>query len=247
MIVPVLFTALVAQSTANAVHSDTTLARLPARVAHDTRQLVTRAPLLTLGIGAALSAATHPADNAVERHLPKFGTVDESLDAGSAAGDGWVQWTTAGVVYGTGLVLKKPRVADVGTRLVEAQLISGVFTQVVKYGFDRKRPDGGTLSYPSGHTSSSFATADILEQQYGWKIGALAYGAAACVSVSRLAEHQHYLSDIVFGAAIGIASARATGQGHVAGNRALLRGFTIVPIATRGGAAILLTKTVRPN
>lgn len=245
MIIPVVLAAYVAQAAAQPPRTDTALLRLPARVVHDTRQLATRTPLLTLGIGAVLTAATHPADNAVERHLPKFGAVDEALDAGSVAGDGWVQWTTAGVVYGTGIVLRKPRVADVGSRLVEAQLISGVFTQVVKYGVDRMRPDGGRLSFPSGHTSSSFTTADILEQQYGWKIGVLAYGAATCVSISRLAEHQHYLSDVVFGAAIGIASARAVGQGHAAYGRTTVRGFTIVPIATRGGAAILLTKGTR--
>lgn len=245
MIIPIVLAAYVAQAAAKPAPADTALLRLPARIVHDTRQLATRGPLLTLGIGAALSAAVHPADNAVERHLPKFGAVDEALDFGSAAGDGWVQWTTAGVVYGTGIVLKKPRVADVGTRLVEAQAISGVFTQLVKYGFDRTRPDGGSLSYPSGHTSSSFTTADILAQQYGWKIGALAYGAATCVSISRLAEHQHYLSDVVFGAAIGIAAARATGQGHRGDSRTVVRGFTILPIATPGGAAVLLTKGIR--
>src|SRR5579859_3707930 len=131
------------QSSAPAQASATSIAGLPARVLRDTGKLVTaRTPLVTLLIGGVAAAAVHPADTAVERRLPKFGTVDETLDAGSALGDGWVQWTTAGVVYGAGLVLRKPAVAEVGTRLVEAQVVAGVTTQLIKYGADRRRPDG---------------------------------------------------------------------------------------------------------
>jgi membrane-associated phospholipid phosphatase len=222
--------------------STTSITGLPSRVLHDAMKLTARTPLLTLLIGGVAAAAVHPADVEVERRIPKFGTLDETLDAGSALGDGWVQWTTAGVVYGTGLVLRKPAVADVGTRLVEAQVVAGVTTQLIKYAVDRQRPDGGTLSFPSGHSEASFVTADILAQQYGWRVGALAYAAAGCVSVSRLAEHQHYASDVVFGAAIGIASARATGLAHGGRRSPALGGFTIVPVMTRGGAGLFVTR-----
>jgi len=215
---------------------------LPSRVVHDAVKLTARTPLITLLIGGAAAAAVHPADTAVERRLPKFGTVDEALDSGSALGDGWVQWTTAGVVYGAGLVLRKPAVADVGTRLVEAQIVAGVITQVIKYAVDRQRPDGGSLSFPSGHSEASFVTADILAQQYGWRVGAFAYAAAGCVSISRLAEHQHYASDVVFGAAVGIASARATGLAHASRRSEARGGFTIVPVVTQSGAALLVTR-----
>jgi len=218
------------------------LSGLPARIVHVTRKLGARTPLVTLVIGGVAAAAVHPADTAVERRLPKFGTVDEALDPGSALGDGWVQWMTAGVVYGTGLVLRKPAIADVGTRLVEAQVVGGVTTQLIKYAVDRERPDGGRYSFPSGHSEASFVTADILAQQYGWRVGALAYFAAGSVSVSRLAEHEHYLSDVVFGAAIGIATARATGLAHASRRSAALRGFAIVPVVTHGGAGLLVTR-----
>jgi membrane-associated phospholipid phosphatase len=209
---------------------------------HDASKLTGRTPLVTLLVGGVGALAVHPADAAVERRIPKFGTVDEALDSGSALGDGWVQWTTAGVVYGAGLVLRKPAVADVGTRLVEAQVVGGVMTQLIKYAVDRERPDGGRLSFPSGHSEASFVTADVLAQQYGWRIGTLAYVAAGCVSVSRLAEHQHYPSDVVFGAAIGIASARATGLAHRGQRPSAFGGFMIVPVMTHGGAALLVTR-----
>lgn len=221
--------------------STASMTGLPSRVVRDAMKLTGRAPLLALLIGGASAAAVHPADTSVERGIPKFGTVDEALDAGSALGDGWVQWTTAGVVYGAGLVLRKPTVADVGSRLVEAQIVAGVTTQLIKYAVNRQRPDGGRLSFPSGHSEASFATADILEQHYGWRIGALAYAAAGAVSVSRLAEHQHYLSDVIFGAAIGVAGARATAAAHGGHRSAVLAGFRIVPVVTRGGAGVFVT------
>jgi membrane-associated phospholipid phosphatase len=231
------------QSSTPAQASATSIAGLPARVLRDAGKLVTaRTPLVTLLVGGAAAAAVHPADTTVERRLPKFGTVDETLDPGSALGDGWVQWTTAGVVYGAGLVLRKPAVAEVGTRLVEAQVVAGVTTQLIKYAVDRQRPDGGSLSFPSGHSEASFVTADIVAQQFGWRVGALAYAAAGCVSVSRLAEHQHYASDVVFGAAVGIASARATGLAHAARRAPALGGFTIAPVVTRGGVGVFLTR-----
>jgi len=227
--------------------STTSIAGLPSRVGRDALKLTARTPLMTLVIGGVAAAAVHPADAAVERRIPKFGTVDEALDSGSALGDGWVQWTTAGVVYGAGLVLRKPAVADVGTRLVEAQVVGGVTTQLIKYAVDRERPDGGRLSFPSGHTEASFVTADILAQQYGWRVGTLAYVAAGCVSVSRLAEHEHYASDVVFGAAIGIASARATGLAHGGRRSPTIAGFTIVPVVAHGGAGILVTRVGAPR
>ncbi|HEX4567707.1 MAG TPA: phosphatase PAP2 family protein [Vicinamibacterales bacterium] len=222
--------------------SSSSITGLPARVVHDAAKLASRTPLVTLAIGGVAAAAVHPADASIEQRIPKFGTVDEAVDAGSALGDGWVQWTVASVVYGTGLVLKKPAVADVGTRLVEAQVVGGVLTQLIKYAADRERPNGGHLSFPSGHSEASFVTADILEQHYGWRVGAFAYFAAGCVSLSRLAEHEHYASDVVFGAAVGIAAARATGLAHGGRRAPTLGGFTIVPVVTGGSVGMLVTR-----
>ena len=52
----------------------------------------------------------------------------------------------------------------------------------------------------------SFASAAVLQEHFGWKVGLAAYAGAAYVATSRLSERQHYLSDVVFGAAVGIAA-----------------------------------------
>jgi membrane-associated phospholipid phosphatase len=47
----------------------------------------------------------------------------------------------------------------------------------VKRTVDRERPDGGGLSFPSGHTSG----ASYLHYRYGWKYGLPTYLAEAAV------------------------------------------------------------------
>jgi membrane-associated phospholipid phosphatase len=109
----------------------------------------------------------------------------------------------------------------------------------VKYAVNRERPDGGRHSFPSGHSSATFATADVLAQEFGWQIGAPAYAGAVYVAISRLAEKQHYLSDVVFGAAVGIASARTLDM-STHGRR-----FTVTAVPLPGGAALVVQETSR--
>jgi membrane-associated phospholipid phosphatase len=91
------------------------------------------------------------------------------------------------------------------------------------------------FSFPSGHTSSAFATAAVLERHYGWKVGVPAYAAATYVGGSRLSENKHYLSDVIFGAAIGVVCGRATTVGSGRARMAMS------PIAAPGGAGVEFT------
>lgn len=76
----------------------------------------------------------------------------------------------------------------------------------------RRRPNGKKLSFPSGHTSSSFATATSLTYSYGPIIGVPALALATYIGFSRIANNSHWLSDVVAGAGLGIYWARASAQ-----------------------------------
>lgn len=74
------------------------------------------------------------------------------------------------------------------------------------------RPYGSdNHSFPSGHACVSFAGAELVRMEYGWGCGASAYAVAAGVSVLRLYNNEHWVSDLVFGAGIGILSAHIGG------------------------------------
>lgn len=81
---------------------------------------------------------------------------------------------------------------------------SVVLTQGLKYVFNETRPNGGSHSFPSGHTSAAFAGAEFIRKEYGWWWGMPAYAVASYVGWSRVESREHYTRDVLAGAAIGI-------------------------------------------
>jgi membrane-associated phospholipid phosphatase len=93
-------------------------------------------------------------------------------------------------------------------------IVNTVLTQGIKLSVGRERPDGGRFSFPSGHTSSTFATAAVLHGYFGWRVGIPAYRFATLIGGSRLQENRHYPSDVIFGAAIGLVAGRTVTIGR---------------------------------
>lgn len=84
---------------------------------------------------------------------------------------------------------------------------AGVLTYGLKETFPELRPDGSDRkSFPSGHTSVSFAAAGSLHQRYGWKVGLPTTVVATFVGLVRVEADKHHWYDVVVGAAIGEAS-----------------------------------------
>jgi membrane-associated phospholipid phosphatase len=79
-------------------------------------------------------------------------------------------------------------------------------TYGLKYTISEKRPNGGSRSFPSGHTSLSFSAAEFMRKRYGWEYGVPAYAVASFVGYSRVESNQHHPRDVFAGAAIGILS-----------------------------------------
>lgn len=79
-------------------------------------------------------------------------------------------------------------------------------TYGLKYTINESRPDGGSHSFPSAHTSVSFCAAEYLRTRYGWEYGIPAYALASFVAYSRVQSDQHYAKDVIAGAGIGIVS-----------------------------------------
>ena len=50
--------------------------------------------------------------------------------------------------------------------------------------------------------------ATVLQRHYGWKIGVPSMVLAAYVATSRVHDNRHYVSDVIFGSAMGIAAQR---------------------------------------
>jgi membrane-associated phospholipid phosphatase len=86
-----------------------------------------------------------------------------------------------------------------------AALTLGV-TYTLKYTVNETRPNGGSQSFPSGHSSISFCSAEFMRKRYGWEYGIPAYAVASFVAYSRVESREHYPHDVIAGASIGIVS-----------------------------------------
>lgn len=84
--------------------------------------------------------------------------------------------------------------------------------QPLKRIIGRERPDGSDLrSFPSGHTSTAFATAEFLNQEYGQEypwVSVAGYATAGLTGYLRMYNDKHWLGDILAGAAIGMGTTK---------------------------------------
>jgi len=190
-----------------------------------------------LGVGGVASLVARPNDPAITRSASGSEGLDRFFEPGAVLGSTLIQGGGALATYVVGHVKRAPKVALVGSDLIRGQLVNGVLTTSLKVAVDRDRPNGGHYSFPSGHTSSTAATAAVLQRHFGWKAGVPAYGVAAYVAGSRLQENVHFLSDVIFGAAIGIVSGRTVSFGHRGGT------FMIAPYGGPRAAGVSLTLT----
>ena len=197
--------------------------------------------LLIVGVGAAvaLGASHFDDDIATSRfnsELNETGALDVTFEAGETLGGAAVQVGGAVAAYGFGKLFSNPGLEALGRDLVRAQIVTQTITQVTKHAVGRERPDGSNNhSFPSGHASGTFATATVLQRHYGWKVGIPAYAVAGYVASSRLSEGKHYLSDVVFGAAVGILVGRTATVGIGDAQ------FAISPTFPSGGAGVQFT------
>jgi undecaprenyl-diphosphatase len=150
-------------------------------------------------------------DELFEAHLRGRPLVDRMFYVASELGDFSLLWhllgAAQGLVRADGLARAVRLSASLG---VESALVNGV----IKSAFRRERPvyeaerphrlrTPRTTSFPSGHASSAFLAAALLSDRSRGK--PVFYALATVVAASRVHVRIHHASDVVGGAAIGLA------------------------------------------
>ncbi len=141
-------------------------------------------------------------------------------------------------LFTVGWVGGRADVARLGLRAGETIMLSGIVTGGIKGIAGRTRPYaspgkpgdfrlmGGThdearQSFPSGHTTAAFALAAALDQELRvshpdaarWAGPAL-YVAATMTGLARMYTNNHWASDVVMGAGIGVVSGLVVARFH---------------------------------
>lgn len=123
------------------------------------------------------------------------------------------------IIYSVGLIKKDSTIKNQALFIGETFLVSAFITTALKYSIKRERPfntypdiekvtAAPGYSFPSGHTSTAFATATSLSMEYPkWYIIAPSFAWASAVGYSRMHLGVHYPSDVVSGAIVGSGSA----------------------------------------
>jgi hypothetical protein len=193
---------------------------------------------VVLGAGGAAAGIGHIWDDDLADEVATNPTLNNAMEPGHTYGSFSVQALIGAGLYTTGWFAKKSRLATAGGDIMRAQLLGQAYVQALKFTVQRERPDGSNnVSFPSGHSSSAFATAGVLQHHYGWKAGVPATIVAGYVATARVHDNKHYLSDVIFGAAMGIAAERTVtlhaGRYGVALNAIPVRGGGLVSAAVR--------------
>jgi undecaprenyl-diphosphatase len=143
--------------------------------------------------------------------------VERIGDAGYQIGRGASLIVISGLFVAVGYLRKRPALYQAGLRGWVAHAVTAILVQSLKHGIGRPRPrlhrddefftgptlESGLDSFPSGHTSASFAVAAVVARccpALAWP----AFALAGYVSLTRIFRGSHFVSDAVAGVVLGL-------------------------------------------
>ncbi len=184
---------------------DTSLVHLPTKILDDLPHLLDRYnffPVMIGGLATAVDWGTLDGENRLASDL-KGWKAQPLFDFGDFYGAGWVEGGSALGAWSLGAVTDDKRMREFGRDASESLLLSTVLVTGIKYSVDRTRPDGGSYSFPSGHTITAFCFAPVVTKYFGWEAGVPAYLFGVVTGLARVEGYYHYLSDVTAGATLG--------------------------------------------
>lgn len=206
------------------------LAKLPSRFIEDSRYTFFRKDnmtLLALAGGASIAMHNTDADDHIwencQRHRVFHGFTDEGLNIiGSPA----THFPVTAFWYALAAENHDDFNRERAWTMMTALSINGAVTLGLKAIRDNDCPNGSKWAWPSGHTSSSFTVASVLDEFYGHKVGIPAYALATVVAYRMMDTGDHWASDCVFGATLGWVVGHSVAGKH---KQLEVAGFDILP------------------
>jgi membrane-associated phospholipid phosphatase len=136
--------------------------------------------------------------------------VTEDMGGFSTKVDDYLKYAPAATVYLLNAVGVKGRhkIIDRTIILGMSSIFADQVVTLLKHSTHQLRPDGSTYnSFPSGHTTTAFVGAELMNQEFGWRspwYSVAGYTMATATGVLRVMNNRHWLSDVITGAGIGI-------------------------------------------
>lgn len=164
--------------------------------------------------------------------------------------DNYTRYVPLAAVYGLNLAGIKGRhnLVDLSMLYVMSSVMSRAATANLKKYTRSQRPDGSTFdSFPSQHTASAFAKAELLRLEFRGRspwYGIAGYSFAIATGGLRMLNNRHWFSDVLAGAGVGILSTRVAYlvypwvQKHIA--QGWFRNMAVAPVYNQGSVGLSL-------
>lgn len=206
------------------------LRKWPKRLKEDSKETFLRADnatALLLAGGASIIMHNTHADTNIERHFDKHpslhGFEDESLNV---IGHPAAHFGATSLWYFLSAENEDDLNRQRAWTMRTALSLTWVATTGLKLARNNETPNGKDYAWPSGHTSSSFTVASVLDEFYGPKVGIPAYIVASAVAYRMMDTGDHWASDVVFGATLGWVVGHTVAGRH---KKLEVAGFDVVP------------------
>ena len=131
----------------------------------------------------------------------------------STRADDYLQYSPTLLNLGFNLAGLEGNDTNEGNRVGIFVLGTGMYVlavQGLKYAINEYRPNGSEHGFPSGHSATAFFGATLLAKEYGedYPIIAIAgYTLAGSTAFLRMANNEHWATDVLMGAAVGMGTA----------------------------------------
>jgi membrane-associated phospholipid phosphatase len=216
------------------------MGRLPANLGRAFIGVFNADNAVPLEIGGVATAIVVSQDKTLNSQL---GGPNDFSQAAQTAGGGLYAGLAVAGMFASGRFAHSERYRAMTYDMLDAALVNGAYTTLLKVAVGRERPDSSNnSSFPSGHASNAFTLAAVAERHYGWKVGVPAYVVAGLIGISRLQQNKHYPTDVVAGATLGYIVGRTVvrlnGRPAAASRRTT---WNVSPIAGTGSRGALLT------
>lgn len=204
-------------------------AKWPRRLLDDSKATFTRTDNITalLLAGAASAVMDREADKRVadyfDRHHKLHNFKDESLNV---IGHPTTHFAAGALWYFLSAQNQDDFNRERAWTMRNALTITWLATTGLKLIRNNETPNGKDFAWPSGHTSSSFTVASVLDEFYGPKVGIPAYAVASLVAYRMIDTDDHWASDVVFGATLGWVIGHTVAGRH---KELEVAGFQLVP------------------
>lgn len=163
------------------------------------------APTILIGSGIATMDdrgwySSYDAYECIQRNFPDFNSKVEN----------YLLFLPAAAVYGLNLagVKGKNNLLDRSVALLVSVTLAGLSCNIIKTYTEVWRPDDSDdRSFPSSHTALAFVSATFLHEEYKdrsiW-YSIAGYSVATATGMLRMMNNQHWMSDVLVGAGLGI-------------------------------------------